>query len=114
VRARALDGLHDATALQQIVQAHPPEQLFRAALDQLRQQVAGEQDDQRAEERGYELGELREAALQSLQKGHAEAPGRSCAAPTVAAENTTDVTSPINFAFPASHRRWRFDGTSGR
>ena len=79
MRSRSLHRLHDAAALEQVVETHSTKQLFGAAFDQLRQQIAGEENDQCAEQRGYELGELREAALQSLQKSHAMAPGRSCA-----------------------------------
>ena len=69
VRAAALHGLHDATALQRLVQPDAMQQSLGALLDQLRQQVAGEKDDERAEHRRNHFGQLRECFPQALEEG---------------------------------------------
>jgi hypothetical protein len=67
VRARSLDRLHHPTALQHAVQADAAQEALGQLLEHLRQEVSGEQDDERAEECGHELTEdLGEARLQPL------------------------------------------------
>src|SRR5512140_714279 len=68
--ARALDGIEHAAALQPLVDADPVQPPVDSALDELRQQIAGEENDQRAEQRGNVECELIEAALQTVQKFH--------------------------------------------
>ena len=67
--AAALDRLHHAAALQRLVQPDATQQPLGALLDQLRQQVAGEEDDERADHRRNHFGELRERFAQALEEG---------------------------------------------
>jgi len=62
-RTRSLDRLHHAALLEHLSQTDPPHQPVGALLEQSRQQIAGKENDQRAEERGHVAIELLEASL---------------------------------------------------
>ena len=66
------DGLHYAAPPQQIVDTQLLQQALHTTLDQLRQQIAGKQDHDRAEQCRHDLAERREAVLQSRQKVHVD------------------------------------------
>ena len=66
MRARTLDGVHDTAPLEHLVESHTSQQSLRALLDHLRDEIAREQNDERAKERGHELAEHREAVLEAF------------------------------------------------
>ncbi len=70
VGAAALHRLHHATPFQRLVQPDAVEKALGALLDQFRQEVSGEQNDQGAEHRRDDFGELGERLAQSFEEGH--------------------------------------------
>src|SRR5712671_3961821 len=68
-RTRSLHRLHHPAALEDRVEVDPFHEAVGSPLEQPRQEIAGKEDDQRAEQRWYVAIELLEAALHSVAEG---------------------------------------------
>jgi hypothetical protein len=63
--------VHHVAALEQLVEPDAPKEAVDKLLEQLRQEIAGEEDDQRAEQRWHDVAEyVREARLEALAEIH--------------------------------------------
>jgi hypothetical protein len=109
VRATTLHGVHDAAALERFVEANPMHQALNALLDQLRQQVTGEKDDERAEHGRNHVGQLRECFAQTLDERQGRILGE-----VLHARNLRDRRSGVSSLSRACDRTTRFDDRKGR